>query len=228
VKPFSERVVIFVGAYGSGKTELALNYTLELSKCREKVAIVDLDLVSPYFRSRDIKKRLMARGIEVIAPATEIAVADLPVVTPRIQGALAEPQLQVVIDVGGDPTGATALGRFRDQLISLPHQLLLVINTCRPFTKDVTGIRNMLAAIESSAHLTITGLLANCNLGPETTIEVMMSGLDIVRKAGQECDLPVVGMGVWSELAGQIGTLPVPIWPLDIQLLPPWLSETAT
>jgi len=220
---FSKRIAIFAGAFGSGKTELALNYAHRAAAEGRRVALADLDIVSPYFRSRDTAAELAAQGIEVIAPLGELAQADLPVISPRVRAALADPELMVVLDVGGDDAGATALGQFSDQLKSLPHALLLVVNTCRPFTRDVDGIANMVHTIERATHLTVTGLVANPNLGAETTAEIIRVGLARVEEAARNLNLPVAALAVRADLAAQVGELTVPLFPLQIFLLPPWL-----
>lgn len=217
-----KRITIFVGAFGSGKTEIALNYVQTLATQQKKVTIADLDIVSPYFRSRDVTEKLMAQGIEVVAPPRELVQADLPIIVPRIQGAFDDPNLNVVVDVGGDDIGATALGRFSDQLKLLPHELLLVVNTCRPFTRDVPSIEKMLTTIEKATHLKVTGLVANANLGSETTPEIVQSGLNIIMTAVEKIGIPVVGAGVREDLVEAVGDLGVPIFPITITLLPPW------
>ena len=179
----------------------------------------------PYFRSRDVIEKLMADGIEVIAPPEELAQADLPIIVPRTQGAFSDPELHVVVDVGGDDIGATALGRFSEQLSLLPHELLLVVNTYRPFTKDVPGIKKMLATIEKATHLKVTGLVANSNLGPETTPEIVKSGLDIIMTAAEELGIPVMGAGVRKDLVSAVGDLDAPLFPITITLLPPWYTN---
>jgi hypothetical protein len=128
----------------------------------------------------------------------------------------------VVLDVGGDDIGATALGRFSDQLKSLPHELLLVVNTCRPFTKDIPGIKHMLTTIEKATHLKVTGLVANTNLGSETTTEIIKNGLTIIAAAAKEIGIPMTGVGVRKDLISSIGNLAVPLLPITITLLPPW------
>jgi len=218
---FESRIIIFVGAFGSGKTEIAVNYVRTVAKTK-KVAIVDLDIVSPYFRSRDVTEQLAAEGIEVIVPPGELAKADLPIIVPRIKGALAEPDLHVVVDVGGDDVGATALGRFSDQLKGLPHELLLVVNTCRPFTNSVAGVKKMTRLIENATRLKITGLVANSNLASETKPETIINGLDIVTTAAKDLDIPVVGVGVRADLISSVSTSQVPIFPVTITLMPPW------
>ncbi len=150
---FESRITIFVGgAFGSGKTEIAINYVRALAKQREKVAIVDMDIVSPLFSiPRRDRRTHSSRNRGDCAAGGELAQADLPIIVPRIKGAFDDPELHVVVDVGGDDIGATALGRFSDQLESLPHELLLVINTCRPFTKDVNGIKTCYWQLRSYA-----------------------------------------------------------------------------
>lgn len=221
----NNRIIIFVGAFGSGKTEIAINYVRALARKKKQVAIVDLDIVSPYFRSRDVTENLESQGIEVIAPPGELALADLPIVVPRTQGAFDDEHLYVVVDVGGDDIGATALGRFSDQLKATSHELLLVVNTYRPFTKDIYGIKNMLSSIEKATHLKVTGLVANSNLGWETTPLHIKDGLKIISAAAAEIDIPVVGAGVRQDLVPAVGKLEVPIFPITITLLPPWYKN---
>lgn len=223
---FKNRIVIFVGAFGSGKTEIALNYVRVLRKQGKQVAIVDLDIASPYFRSRDVTEKLTTQGIEVIAPPGELALADLPIVVPRTKGAFDDPELYVVVDVGGDDIGATALGRFSDQLRQLPHELLLVVNTCRPFTKDISGIKTMRLAVEKAAHLKVTGLVSNTNLGSETTPDIVHKGSEIIANAAEQMGIPVVGAGVREDLVLAVGNLGVPIFPITITLLPPWYKSS--
>ncbi|HHY93277.1 MAG TPA: hypothetical protein GX511_08040 [Firmicutes bacterium] len=219
-----KRITIFTGAFGSGKTELALNYALQVAKDGFRVALADLDIVSPYFRSRDAAARLAVQGIEVIAPLGELAQADLPVIVPRVHGALADSELHVVLDVGGDDPGATALGQFSDQLQKLPHAVLLVVNTCRPFTRDLSGILSMASTIERAARLKVTGLIANSNLGAETTPDIIRAGIARVAEAARALGVPVVAAGVRNDLVSQVGQLSVPIFPIHIFLLPPWLQ----
>jgi len=223
-----KRIIIFVGAFGSGKTEIALNYVQMLALQSKRAAIADMDIVSPYFRVRDVNEMLIAQGIEVIAPMKELAQADLPTIVPRIQGAFEESELHVVVDVGGDNIGATALGRFSEQLSCLPHELLFVVNTCRPFTQDVFGIKKMLAMIEKATHLKATGLVANSNLGSETKPEIVRNGLSIVQKAAEEIGIPVVGTAVRKDLITDVGCLDIPIFPITINLLPPWHTNPIT
>ncbi|MDK2784361.1 MAG: hypothetical protein PWQ41_450 [Bacillota bacterium] len=220
-----ERIVIFAGAFGSGKTEIALNYALHAARNGQKVALVDLDIVSPYFRSRDMAEELAAKGIEVIAPAGELAQADLPVIVPRIHGALADPELTVVVDVGGDDPGATALGQFSDELKKQKYAMLLVINTCRPFTQDVAGIAQMREVIERATHLKATGLIANTNLAAETTPGIIRTGLTVVQEASRNLGLPLVAAAVRADLAPQLEDLKTHLFPIEIILQPPWFRR---
>ncbi|HKM39284.1 MAG TPA: hypothetical protein VJ036_03345 [bacterium] len=219
---FDSRIVIFVGAFGSGKTEIAINYVRSAVKQWARVAIVDLDIVTPYFRSRDVAEKLVAEGIEVVVPPGELLLADLPIIVPRVKGALSEPDLHVVVDVGGDDIGATVLGQFNEQLELLPHELLFVVNTCRPFTNNVAGIKRELRSIERASHLKVTGLVANPNLASETTVDIIADGLSIVDAAATETGIPVVGVGVREDLVPSVGTLSAPIFAVNIMLLLPW------
>ncbi len=223
-----ERIRIFVGAYGSGKTEVALNRAFHLASLGQRVAIADLDLVNPFFRSRELRVELEAAGVRVLAPEGELAEADLPIIVPAVQGAIDDPELHVILDVGGDDAGARALARFALCLRGIPHQLYMVINERRPWTGHAQGIAETVERVQTSARLDITALISNPNLGGETTPAVIKAGHATVVQAGHSLGLPVAYLAVLEELVPSL--LPdtaagVPVMPIRRHLFPPWYED---
>ena len=201
-----KRVTIFTGNFGSGKTEISLNYALHLREKNNKVVVIDLDTINPYFRSREKNELMEAEDIEVIYPK-ELKYADLPIITPNIKKLLQNDEYHGVIDVGGEEDGATVLGSIADDVRGIDYELNLVINTNRPFTEDVEGIIKMKEKIESASKLDVDNLVCNINLGEETTIEDVKNGYPLVKEAAQELNLPIKFISVREDLKGQLEKL---------------------
>ncbi len=224
----AERIRIFVGAYGSGKTEVALNRAFSWAAEGKRVAIADLDLVNPFFRSRSLRTELEAAGITVLAPVGELAEADLPIVVPAVRGAIENPDLHLVLDVGGDDAGARALARFAHFIAPVPHQVYMVLNDRRPWTGHTQGIADTIARVQESARLPVTALVSNPNLGGETTLSVIRQGHDTVVRAAEALDLPVAWLCVMGELADQLDpdmARGVPVLVIQRHLFPPWYRD---
>ncbi|MBE3587977.1 MAG: hypothetical protein IMW93_05385 [Thermoanaerobacteraceae bacterium] len=210
------RITIFAGHLGSGKTELAINFALKLAAQDLPTSLVDLDVVNPYFRTRLVRERLEGLGLTVICPRGEWERADLPALPPVIRGVLEDHTRYGVFDVGGDDVGATVLGRFKPQLEQAGYHLWLVVNACRPFTRDEKSILKVLAGIERACRMRVTGLVSNTNLGPATDMDVVLAGHRVVQEAARKLGLPVVLLGVRRELVGA-GRRDLP---RDVALLP--------
>ncbi len=217
-----KRLNIFTGAFGSGKTELALNYAVKLQKTGKKVTAVDLDLINPYFRIRSVREALETRGINVVSPRGKLAGADVPALPPAILGVLEDSSTYGVLDVGGDDIGATALGRFKNNLVNGSFNLYFVVNTCRLHTRDVPGILTVMNRVEKASRLRINALISNPNLGPETVPETILEGHRLVMEAAHQLKLPVAFLGVRRNLANRLKNQGVPIFPLDLMLKLPW------
>ncbi len=182
---------IVTGHYGSGKTEFSVNYALELKKTHEKVILVDLDIVNPYFRSNDSRKLLEDSGIDVIAPHYAGTNVDIPVLPPEVMRVFEEKDAKIVIDVGGDDDGAIALGRYKKYFDTSGYEMYLVINTRRPLTTSEDEIIRMKEDIESASRLSVTGLISDTNIAGDTTSDIVMEGFDIVSKVSEKSGLPV-------------------------------------
>ena len=187
----SKRIKIFVGSFGSGKTEIAINYSIYCRKSYAKVAIVDLDIVNPYFRTREAKDTLNFKDIKVIAPEGEMAYADLPLISPEIKGLIQNPDYCLILDVGGDDAGAVVLGNFRHFIKDLDYEMLLVVNSYRPFTQSVPQIKQMAQEIENTSRLKINGIVSNPNLSSQTDEKIIKQGDIVIRQVAQEMKLPI-------------------------------------
>ncbi|MCL6557741.1 MAG: hypothetical protein K6U74_02860 [Firmicutes bacterium] len=218
----TRRISIFTGNFGSGKTEIALNFAQALRRDDREVTVVDLDIVNPYFRSRIVREYLISCGIKVVSPEGRLSGADVPALPPAIRGVLDGYGGYGVFDVGGDDLGATVLGRFQRYMPEGAFNLFLVVNTRRPFTRDADGIIRQLEGIEKAARLKVGALVSNTNLGAATDLSVILDGHRIVSEAAAKIGLPVAFLGVRRDLAVDLADAGVPVLPLDIFMKPPW------
>jgi hypothetical protein len=226
---FGKRVTIVVGHFGSGKTEIAVNGALKLAADGIQVALVDLDIVKPYFRSRVTRALMAEHGVALIVPGGENIHADLPIIVPQIRTMLRDPARKVLFDVGGDDTGARALGSLADVV---PHQEtdhLLVLNFRRPFTETVEAAVLMVREIEAAARLPITGVISNTHLMGETTAEIVTDGYWLARATAERVGVPVVAVAVESGLASHLdaASFDCPLMPLTRTLRPPFEQPRA-
>ena len=221
-----QRLTMIVGNYGSGKTEVSVNLALCLAATGKRVQLADMDIVNPYFRSREVAERMEAAGVEVVIPPGDQRFADLPIVVPRIK-AMLEPASDdySIFDVGGDDVGAKMLSSFREALGDNPYSLLQVINSRRPFTDSVAGCLKMKAMIEESSRLKVSGFIVNSHLVDQTTVEVIMDGVRLAREVSVASGVPIEFVTAMNELAKapEILGLGLPIFSIDRNMLPPWL-----
>ena len=187
----SKRIKIFVGSFGSGKTEIAINYSIYCRKNHSQVAIVDLDIVNPYFRTREAKNALNLKGVKVVAPEGKLTYADLPLISPEIKGLIQNSDYHLILDVGGDDVGTVVLGNFKSFIEGLDYEMLMVVNSYRPFTQDVPQIKQMAQEIENSSRLKISGIISNPNLSRQTDEKVIKQGHILIRQASQKLNLPI-------------------------------------
>jgi hypothetical protein len=223
-------LVMIVGNYGSGKTEVAVNLALYLCRHGFAVRIADLDVVNPYFRCREPKELMQEAGIRVVVPPGVKRYADLPIVVPEIRGMVQSAggeEGYSIFDVGGDDVGATMLSSLVEPLGDRPYGLLLVINSRRPFTDTAAGCLDMKAAIEKAARLRVTGLVVNSHLGEETTGDVILEGYELALEVSAKSGVPiefVTAMGPLADVAA-VRAIPAPVLRLERIMLPPWLER---
>ncbi|MBM7622790.1 hypothetical protein [Sporohalobacter salinus] len=219
-----KRIDIFTGHYGSGKTEIAINYALKLAEEYERVKIIDLDTVNPYFRSREAKEPLEKAGVEVLAPVGRLAQTDLPALSPEILGAIQDQKSQVVFDVGGDKEGTIALGRFRKYLEAAEVDLNFVVNLNRPSTSDSQGVTEAIDRIEQASRLEIDYLISNPNLGNETEAKHVIRGHKELQKTADKLEIPIKFLVKSSEFVERLNEdeFELPVLDIEIFMRAPW------
>lgn len=207
-----KRITLLCGHYGSGKTNVALNMAYELKKSYSNVAIADLDIVNPYFRTKDSAKDLEEKGIKLIVSEFAGTNVDIPAMPAEMYSLTDDKTVRAVIDVGGDDRGALALGRISPSILEEnDYECLLVINKFRPLTPDVESTLEVMSEIETAGGLKITGLVNNSNLGVETTAEDVLSSLEYADSVAKAANLEIVCTSVnetlYNELKDKINNL---------------------
>ncbi len=191
-----KRINIFVGHYGSGKTEVAVNFAI-----KNKVDLIaDLDTVNPYFRTNDAKDKLEKENIRVVAPYYANTNVDLPSLPPDVYAAFTEDKT-AVLDIGGDDDGAYVLGRFKNYITEENTEVYFVINVLRPVTDTAEKIIEMIKAVEYASRLKVTCLVNNSNLMEETEYAHVEKGEKIVREVSEITKIPFFGNTVIKALA---------------------------
>lgn len=176
-----KRLVIVIGHYGSGKTEFAVNYAVKMKEIYENVSIADLDIVNPYFRSREKREFFEEIGIKLFDSSIRNTAVDLPALPAELMGVITNPNIKSIIDVGGDPVGARVLARFAEQIKNVDYDMFYVINGNRPDTSTVDGVINYLKMIEATSRLKITGLVNNTHMLKATTVEDVEFGHELTK-----------------------------------------------
>lgn len=233
-----KQLIMVVGNYGSGKTEVSVNLAISLRRQGRKVQIADLDIVNPYFRCREARMLMRSMDIRVVVPPGEQVSADLPIVLPEIAGMLSPREGEIsIFDVGGDDVGARLLSSFAKSLDKIaraqgeneepPYELLQVINARRPFTDTVEGCLSMRNAIEGSSRLKVTGLIGNTHLMDETSPQTILEGWALTKEVSRRSGLPVAFVAVMENLkgAGELGAIDSQLFYLKRYMLPPWLAN---
>ncbi len=238
--------IIFAGRFGSGKTEAAINYALSLVRrslfqdgglefnarqpsnvergASSGVILIDLDIVTPYFRSRETAEVMQEQGVTVIAPSTIGQHLDTPAITPQILGAIQQPDRLVVLDVGGDQQGARALGQFSAAIRQRGYTMHFVVNPYRPFTNTLEGLASSITEVEASARLQVSSLVSNPNLIGETTVERIVEGHAQIEGFAQELNLPIAFVCIerrWVDVLGS-NHFAQPVLTLDRHFVMSW------
>ena len=215
-----KRLTLFAGHYGSGKTNIALNYARWLRRQNLPVTIADLDIVNPYFRTKDSEAALAAEGIRLIVSEFANSNVDLPAMPKEAYELVSDPTVYGVLDIGGDDRGALALGRYVPAIKEEgSYEMLFVVNRSRPLTRTVEDTLEVMGEIEEACNLPFTAIVNNTNLGLQTTASDVLSSLEYAQELSQKTGLPIkmTCAAGWlrEELAGKVPDL----FPLSIQKL---------
>ena len=224
MEPTLSGIVVIVGAYGSGKTEVAINLAVHMRGRGSVVRLADLDLVNPYFRTREARQVLTRLGIDVVLPPVEYMHADLPILAPQVAGMLRQPAELTLLDAGGDDVGATVLAALADVLRGRAVQVLQVVNPFRPCTDTVDGCLKMRAAIEAKARMRVTGIVGNANLMEATRAADIYEGCDFSARVAAAGQIPLAFVTVPTALLTRLDKkrIQCPVLAIRRQLVPPW------
>ena len=196
-----KRITVFSGHYGSGKTNVALSVALGLARSGQSVTVADLDIVNPYFRTKDSARELEKAGIELICSDYANTNVDIPALPQSMYAITDDRSRKVVVDLGGDDRGALALGRLAPAMLEEnDFDLFAVINMFRPLTQTAEETVGVMKEIEAASGLRFTGLVNNSNLGEETTPETVLSSLPYAEETARLTGLPIVMTTVEKEL----------------------------
>ena len=221
-----KRTTVFAGHYGSGKTNIAVNYALWLKTLEQNVSVADLDIVNPYFRTKDSAKVLAQNGIKLISSEYAGSNVDTPALPGEIYSVFDDKSVYSVLDVGGDDRGALALGRYVPHLLEENnYEFLFVINKYRFLTKDAKSTIEVMREIEDASKLRFTAIVNNSNIGEETTKEDVLSSIsyanEISSLTGLEIKMTTVKSSLYDSLKDEI----INVQPIDLYVRQSWLRE---
>ena len=213
-----KRIILLSGHYGSGKTNIAVNLAFLLRKTCENIAIADIDIVNPYFRSKDSQKELQQAGIRLICSEFANSNVDVPALPQEVYAITDNRDMTAIIDVGGDDRGALALGRWRDAILEEDnYEMIFVINRFRPLTKDAASAIEIMHEIEAAAGMCFTAIANNSNLGNETTAEDILSSVAYAEEVSRLSGLPVKMTAVREDLLPALKDKIENLFPLKLQ-----------
>ena len=222
----SKRITVFAGHYGSGKTNIAINYALKLSETCENVSIADMDIVNPYFRTKDSADVLQKHNIRLISSPYANTNVDTPALPAEIYSIIDDRSVTAVVDVGGDDRGALALGRYADAIKNeQDYEMLFVINKYRFLTSDAASTIEVMREIEQSANIKFNGIINNSNVGEETTAQTVLDSVsyaeEVAALAGIDVKMTTVKKELYTELENKINNLQ----PITLFVRQSWLRQ---
>jgi hypothetical protein len=225
-----KRIKIISGHYGTGKSELAVNWALKLSNLKKKVVIVDLDVVNPYFTSRGVSDKLADYNIQVLGPSRRLTSADVPALPPEIFSVFYNDDLDVIFDLGGDTAGGKVLSYFYNHFKNIDYDFFYLVNVNRPFTQTIDGVDEFFYKIQDATRLKFTKIINSTHLLFETDINDIKKGEEIALEFSQKVNLPFAFNVVPDFLIEKRGkefireNLQGEIFCLKINLRPDWLD----
>ena len=213
-----KRLYLFAGHYGSGKTNIAVNYALHLAGEGKPVCIADLDIVNPYFRTADSAADLEKAGVKLVAPQFANTNVDLPALPAEAYRLVTDTRTFGIMDIGGDDRGAYALGRYVPAILQENnYKMVYVANCYRPLTATPEDALEVMREIEAACSLKFTDIINNSNLGRETTADFVVDSFPYIDRLSALSGLPVWMHTVRADLAPQLHTSGRNIFPLHLQ-----------
>ena len=211
-----KRLTLFAGHYGSGKTNIAVNYAMLLAKEGKKVCIADLDIVNPYFRTKDSERELEENGITLICSQYANTNVDLPAIPAESYRLVQDKTCFGVIDIGGDDRGAYALGRFADAIKAEgDYNMAFVLNRYRPLTSSVSDAIEIMREIEAASGIQFDCIVNNSNIGSETTADIVLDSIAFAQELSDKTGLPIWFHCAEKSIAENL--LDIPLLTLSLQ-----------
>ena len=218
----THRISIVTGHYGTGKTEFSVNLALALAAEGASVMLADLDIVNPYFRSRERRSLLEEAGVRLISSSQACSDADVPSLPAELLAILENRDIRGVLDIGGDPVGARVLARFQPKIVQEDYQLIYVLNANRPEVRTAEAAVRYLRGIEATTGLTCTGIVNNTHLCGETTEEEIRKGAALAAEVSSETNIPVLCHVAEAKFVPALSDLPETVFPIAIKMKKPW------
>ncbi len=213
-----KRVTLFAGHYGSGKTNIAVNWAKHLKSQNMPVTIVDLDIVNPYFRTKDSQEEFEKLGIKLVCSEYANTNLDIPALPKEIYGAVADKSSYLIMDIGGDDVGAVAMGRYTPYILEENnYEMVYVANCYRPLTKTPQDTLEVMREIEFTSGIPFTAIVNNSNLGVETTAEYVVKSNVYAQELSKISNLPVLFTTVETSVAEKLGDKIPNIFPIELQ-----------
>lgn len=213
-----KRITLFAGHYGSGKTNLAVNYALALKAAGKNTLIADLDIVNPYFRTKDSEAELAAHGIRLICSAYANTNLDAPALPAQMYDVVNDRTTFAVMDIGGDDRGAYALGRYTPAILEEnDYEMLFVVNFYRPLTQTAAEALEVMREIEAAGGIPFTGIVHNSNLGAQTAPADVLAKEHLAKELSALCGLPVVMTGASETIASELAKNTQNVFSMQLQ-----------
>ena len=213
-----KRITIIAGHYGSGKTNIAVNLALKMKKQGLPVVIADLDIVNPYFRTKDSLDRLTNAGIKLISSEYANSNVDIPAIPQEMYSIVDDKESYYIVDLGGDDRGAYALGRYADNIKEENnYEFLFVFNKYRPLTPDASGAYEVMREIEEACQMKFTAIINNSNLGELTDISALLTSAEESDKLSMLAGIPVKFTSAEKSLCEKLDTTDIKLFPMELQ-----------
>lgn len=214
----SKRITIISGHYGSGKTNIAVNLAIDEKKRFDKVAVADLDIVNPYFRTKDSIKDFEKNGVRLISSEYAGSNVDIPALPQDMYAIVDDRSYKMIVDLGGDDRGALALGRLTPQILAEnDYEMLLVVNKFRPLTPDLESTVQVAREIEYAGKIKFTGIINNSNLGDFTTEEDVLGSVEYAKEIALTMQIPIKFTSVKSDIYEKLKNKIENLYPLELQ-----------